>query len=287
MRARESLKKRFDERLSRSAINTAIEINDAGLVFGAGTVLARMRRDACGASRLDLYADWQRMATLLAAAYGRPLSPDVFLHIEGAFEQWRRGDKALANIRLAFARLPRLEDHSSVTRLFHAEDLLERGVSPRPLMLAFGFAPEVADLAKYDPNEPRVPAGSGRSSGQWTSGAAGSQQSAEAASPGPTISATAAVMGAASEHGTLAEALFVAVTSSEFLTGLAALGSAVGAASVLGTIFVPWQNRPFVEGPIPGDPALRYALDNDVRYPSLPSSNSGGRRGRCRRAQWP
>ena len=76
------------------------------------------------------HADRQRVVALLAAAYGRTISPDVLKHIEGASEQWRRGDKALANIRLAFARLPRLEDRGSIARLFHAEDLLERGVSP-------------------------------------------------------------------------------------------------------------------------------------------------------------
>ena len=262
MRARGSLKKRFKERLSRAAINTAIEINDAGLVFGAGTVLARMRRDKYGEPRLDLDANKGRIFALLAAAYGRPVSPDIFRHIEGASEQWRRGDKALANIRLAFARLPPLETRADAFRLFHAEDLLERSVSPRAMMRAFGVDPEVADLAKYDPNQPRVPAGSGRQSGEWTSGTGGSQNS-EPTSPGSALPAATAVVGAASEHGTLAEGLFGVVTGGEFLTGLAALGGIVGAAAVLGTIFVPWQDQPFVEGPIPGDPALRYSLDND------------------------
>ncbi|QXX74164.1 hypothetical protein MHY1_00972 [Methylovirgula sp. HY1] len=158
MRASEGLGKRFIERLQRGAISTAIEVNDAGLVFGAGTVLARMTRNKGGESVLDLNTDRQRIFALLAVAYGRVASPDAFRHIEGASEQWRRGDRALANIRLAFARLPRLEDRASVTRLFHAEDLLERGVSPRALMLVFGFDSVTADLAKYDPNQPRVEA---------------------------------------------------------------------------------------------------------------------------------
>ncbi len=172
MRSRETLRKRFDERLQRFPIGYAIEINDAGLVFGAGTVLARMTQDQCGAPVLDLDTDRQRIYALLAAAYGRTISPDVFKHIEGASEQWRRGDKALANIRLAFARLPRLEDRSDAYRLFHAEDLLDRGLSPRAVMTALGFDRAASDLGKYDPNQPRVPAGNGRQSGRWGDGGA-------------------------------------------------------------------------------------------------------------------
>ncbi|MHB8886092.1 MAG: hypothetical protein ACYC5H_13640 [Methylovirgula sp.] len=184
MRASNSLRKRFDARLQHSTINTAIEINDAGLVFGAGTVIGRMTRDNGDNPVLDLDADRQRIFALLAVAYGRAVSPDAFEHIEGASEQWRCGDKALANIRLAFARLPRLEDRASIARLFHAEDLLERGMSPRALMRAFGFDPEAADLLKYDPNQPRVPAGNGRSSGQWGDGS-GASRSAEPAHTRP------------------------------------------------------------------------------------------------------
>jgi len=139
-------------------------------MFGAGTVLAHMTRDKCDGVVLSLDADRQRISALLAAAYGRPVSPDVFRHIEGASEQWRRGDKVLANIRLAFARLPRLDDRADAYRLFRAEDLLDRGLSPRALMRMLGFDPAASDLAKYDPNQPRVPAGNGRQSGRWGNG---------------------------------------------------------------------------------------------------------------------
>ena len=265
--ARETLRKRFEERLRHRTIGCAIEINDAGLVLGAGTILARMTKDEGGEPILDLDADRQRTCALLAVVYGQIISPDVFRHIAGASEQWRRGDKVLAHIRLAFARLPRLKDRGDAYRLFVAETLLERGLSPRALMLALGFDPTASNLSKYDPDQPRVPAGSGSNSGQWTSGQANSQAagSASVTSRPITTGVRAAVaIAAAGESGTLAEGLYAAMTGSEFLTGLAVLGGVVGAAAVLGTIFVPWQKNAISEGTIPGETDLRYSLDDDT-----------------------
>ena len=71
-----------------------------------------MACDPFGSPILDLEEDGDRLLALLAAAYGRPASPDILRHVEGAASYWRRGEKALANIRLAFARLPRLEDRA-------------------------------------------------------------------------------------------------------------------------------------------------------------------------------
>jgi hypothetical protein len=74
--------------------------------------------------------------------------------------------KALAQIRLAFIGLPTI-DEMGAYRLFLAGVALEKGVEPRDLMKALGFP---RDLEKYNPDQPRVPAGTGRESGQWTSG---------------------------------------------------------------------------------------------------------------------
>jgi hypothetical protein len=43
-------------------------------------------------------------------------------------------------------------------------------MSPAALLKGLGFDAPARDLAKYDPNQPRVPAGSGRNSGRWGSG---------------------------------------------------------------------------------------------------------------------
>jgi hypothetical protein len=61
-------------------------------------------------------------------------------------------------------------------RLSLAAELIDAGVAPRELARELGLNPVQFGLSKYDENQPRVPAGSGRESGQWTSseGAAGS-----------------------------------------------------------------------------------------------------------------
>jgi hypothetical protein len=51
-------------------------------------------------------------------------------------------------------------------RLFAADELLELGVPPDTLMKAQGFDPASLALLKYSPDQPRVPAGHGRESGQ-------------------------------------------------------------------------------------------------------------------------
>lgn len=284
MRRGDILTKRFDERLRRGAFSTVIEINDTGLVFGAGTVLGRMTRDKRGDASLDLDADSQRIFALLAAAYGRAVSSDICRHIESASEQWRRGDKALANIRLAFARLPRLETRADAFRLFHAENLLERGVSPRALMLAFGFDPEAVDLAKYDPNQPRVPAGNGRQSGEWGDGGGASKP----AEPAHTRPASVTITPVATGSGRQGSAAFVG-----------AVATRVGATSLLEDIAPPLlaSLRTFVlrftvptavlgvpspnegiaaEGTLPDHPDVSYRLDRPEGMLTLSAKASNG-----------
>ena len=165
----DALKGRFEKRARSRPIAYAAEIGDDGLVPGAGTILARMTGDTLGETTFDLEQDEDRLPALLAAAHGRPMSPDLPRHLGEAFAHWRRGEKALANIRLAFAQIPRLGDRAGAYRLFLAEELLDAGMSPAALMKALGFDEPARRLAKYDPNQPRVPAGSGRNSGRWGS----------------------------------------------------------------------------------------------------------------------
>ncbi|MGH6840625.1 MAG: hypothetical protein ACREDV_00805 [Methylocella sp.] len=64
-------------------------------------------------------------------------------------------------------------------RLSLAAEQIDAGVAPRELAGELGLDPP-ASLVKYDPDQPRVPAGNGRESGQWTSsGDAASGDAAE------------------------------------------------------------------------------------------------------------
>ncbi|MGB6327256.1 MAG: hypothetical protein WBG11_16205 [Methylocella sp.] len=49
-----------------------------------------------------------------------------------------------------------------------AEALLDDGLPPREMLAELGLGRAMRLLDKYGPDQPRVPAGSGRESGQWT-----------------------------------------------------------------------------------------------------------------------
>lgn len=146
-------------------LQRSIELDESGLVLGAGTSL--VRRDPV-THRLDLSTDRDRCLALLAVVCGRPVAAGILDHVEAAGAHWQSGDKALANLRLVVAGLPKLDDPAHGYRLQAAAYLLDNGLSPRDLMKELGFDPSAVDLGKYDPDQPRVPAGSGRESGRWT-----------------------------------------------------------------------------------------------------------------------
>ena len=281
MDRQKTLRESFEKRTRSRPMAHAIEINDDGLVLGAGAILAHMTRDAFGSPVLALDADFERLQALLAAAHGLPTPPDLERHLEDACAYWRRGDRALANIRLALAQIPRLEERADAYRLFLAEGLLDDGLPPRDLMKALGFEPPRRRLEKYDPRQPRVPAGSGRTSGRWTSGEPG----AAATTPAPTPPASTLLPPAlgfvtASGPRTLYEALFGAGPAARgFLAALGRFAARLdGPALVLGAIFIPSPNRVVSEGAVAGAPDLSYAWNRDEGSLRLYRDDGAGRR---------
>jgi hypothetical protein len=290
------LRERFEKRLWSKPVSYSAEIDDDGLILGAGTILARMTRDAFGAPVLAVQEDEDRLLALLAAAHGRPASPELQRHLESASDYWRRGEKALANIRLAYAALPRLVDHADAYRLFLAEKLLDDGVSPGTLMKGLGFEPAARDFIKYNPNQPRVPAGNGRNSGRWGSAGGAAQEnsasthtvapaatqnaaSAQALAPAAARAAgSAEISSAARGAGTLAQGLFEAVDSSAFLAGLGRLAATAGGPAVmLGAIFIPAPAGRVSEGRVPGEPDLLYSFDEPAGTLHLYHEGENGR----------
>ncbi len=157
-------------RVARSGWLTRAELTDGGVALGTRTILA-----------YSLYAprdetDHDRLVVLLAAAYRGRVDAATPARIAKAITLWRRGDKALAAIHLALARLPPIEPDDAY-RLHLADLALDGGVTPEALLQAFGHADATARLFKYDQAEPRVPAGGGPHGGEWT-GAGGTDGAA-------------------------------------------------------------------------------------------------------------
>ncbi len=149
-------------------VRPRMEITGEGLMLGAGTILAKTTRAERGAPRLAL-DDKARAMALLVTAYERPIAPYVLEKIGRAAELWNEGEKALAHIHLAHAGLPPCTDEQAL-RLFVADELLNSGVAPAELMKAQGFDLSPMALLKFNPDQPRVLAGSGRESREWSGG---------------------------------------------------------------------------------------------------------------------
>lgn len=249
----EELRKSFEEHAWQVPFNALPIIRERGIILGHGTVLARMGCNRHREFLLTLHLDEGRLLSLLSAVYGRQVSPDVMHHISRASEQWRRGDRVMAQIELAYARFPRLETKEDAFRLFLADALLRQGMTPQRLMRELGFDPS---LLKYDDTEPREPAGDVKLSGEWVK--LGDDASGD--------------VSAASEIARLAGgASFLENAAPGVLLGLARLIARCSIpTAIAGALLIPDSNSGLIqEGEVPGFPGVRYRLDNPERHLSI------------------
>jgi hypothetical protein len=167
----DQLRRDWEARVRTVSIEPAPGITDAGLVLGAGTVLARRITGRQGRSALAIDGNEERILALLAVAYGRAVEAETISAIRRASEQYARGEIALALIHLARAGLPGLADpKDAARRLFIGDALLQDRLTPRDLLEMSGIDPCGMDWVEKDfnPNEPRIPPGNGIESGEWT-----------------------------------------------------------------------------------------------------------------------
>ena len=180
-------------RRSPRSYREALCFNTDQLELGAGTVLAKIRSTADGVAGDggDL-----RLTALLSVAYGPAVAAGALGHIRAAIARRKAGDLATADLHLALSRLDRLRDPEEASRrLFMADGLMRGGVSPEAILEVLQeAAAESADLRNYNPDQPRVPAGSGRQSGEWST-------SNSAAAP-PPVKPVAAPQPQSSQTGT-------------------------------------------------------------------------------------
>jgi hypothetical protein len=233
-------------------IYPVLHLASEGLILGAGTVLVPAQ-EARQLTSLD--GREARVLALLSAAYGKAVAPAVLGNIARAADAWRRGDDCLAYIHLAHSRLPELQDsYEAARRLFLAEGFLEAGGNPRGVLEALNLdAAHIDAIEKvYNPAEPRVPAGSGRTSGQWTR--------------------LLSVLGDLS-----AEAAEQLESFALRLLG-ASLSEGAAAAAAFGLLFIPSPNDLSVEGEVAGLPGLSYAWNRDESTLHLTYDNPDGGR---------
>jgi hypothetical protein len=236
-------------------IRPAMTFTDQGLVLGADTVLL----PAHGPHRLhSLQGREAQVLALLSAAYGKAVAPAVLGNIERAAKSWGDGEECLAYIHLAHSRLQAPDDvRAAAYRLFVAEHAMKAGLSPSAVFEALSIGRSDIDAVEkaYNPEEPRVPAGSGRTSGQWTDNEQTSgdhkenEETAEEKPPGSSL-AEAPVPPAA---GFLAE-LTAAQVAELGAYALRILGPAGAATAVFGLLFIPSPNNVRVEGEVPEIP---------------------------------
>jgi hypothetical protein len=168
----EQLNKAWAERRKSTAIDAGMRFSDEGLVFGAGTVLAPASDSARDVSIDPLEP---RLIALLTAAHLSRPTARALTHLGKAAESWRNGEDPLASMHLVLSKLERLRNpEADACRLFIADGLLKMGVEPNVVVDAIESGGDAfGGLEKeYNPEEPRVPVGSGRESGQWTTGGA-------------------------------------------------------------------------------------------------------------------
>jgi hypothetical protein len=169
----EALEARWRSLDAGRASELEMRFSDAGLIMGVDTVLAR-----AGGSARDIPIDVtdSRLLALLAVAHLRAPTPSGLAHVRKAAERWSGGEDALARMHLALSRLAQLERPAAdARRLFLADGLLDTGLDAGTLVRALDLeAPPARLVSKYSPDQPRVPAGSGRTSGEWTTGSGSS-----------------------------------------------------------------------------------------------------------------
>ena len=168
-----TLAKPREARDPRAPLHLSMMFDGDALVLGAGTRLG-FARPSLFLREGDREAfDKARVSALLAVTYGRAITASELVYIRKALEREAEGQTPLALVHLALAGLPKLEfDGEAAWRLSAADGLIKGGMAPATMLEALGLGPGANEpLGRaYNPDQPRVPAGNGTVSGQWTSG---------------------------------------------------------------------------------------------------------------------
>jgi hypothetical protein len=141
----------------RETFRASVTCTREGLILGAGTRLARAVK-----------GEEARALGLLSVTFDRALPASVLENLKRAETEFHAGDLAKSAMHIALANLPPLAERGSAYRLHIAAALVDQGcLTPLDLMRACELdTREVEALTKYNPDQPRVPAGNS-DGGQW------------------------------------------------------------------------------------------------------------------------
>ena len=167
-------------RVAEHGWSPKVDLSDGAVVLGAGTVLATTRDGR--------EAGHDRLVALLATAYRGRIPAAAPAQIWKALDAWQQGERFIAAAHIAYASLPTLNADDAY-RLSLADFALSRGMAPNNLLKELGYADLAIGLLKYDPTQPRVPAGQGSNSGQWTKDTSSDSNSAPSRSNGAPTAA--------------------------------------------------------------------------------------------------
>ena len=258
-------------------IQPAMTFTAEGLVLGADTVLL----PAASPRRLQsLQGQEVHLLALLSAFHGRPTAPSALRNIERAAKAWSEGDDCLAYIHLAHAGLSRPQDlQPGAYRLQMAQCAVKHGALPRAVFEALHFDARYIDAVEkaYSPMEPRVPAGSGRTSGEWTDGeSAGEGDVAREQTVGEGITGPSLLARMPLPAPSFLGELNAAQSAELGAYALRLLGPVGAAAAAFGLLFFPSFNDVRVEGEVPEIPGLRYSWNRDETVLHLTYDRVGG-----------
>ena len=243
-----------------------------GLMLGAGTILV----PAEGTRKLkSLKGREQQVLALLSAAYNTAVAPSVLGNIERAAKSWSEGDDFTAHIHLAHTGLRALDDFSMAAhRLRMAKGALDHGASPRAVFEVLHLDARYVDTLekRYNPAQPRVPAGH-PDGGQWTSGdwadgekagenAAVGEKPAGAETQGSSVFARMPLP-ASAPATSFFSSLDAAQAARLGLFAVRMMTLAGGAAAVFGLLFIPSPDNVHVEEDVEGLPGWRYSWNRD------------------------
>jgi len=212
--------------------------------------------------------DREEIEALLSRAYRKNITADRLMPGRATVAAaLNANDPCLARIAAVHLRIPDLPDRSARDSLEAEDNFVKYARTP-----AIGEPRKVdsssidATEKLYNPDEPRVPAGSGRTSGQWTR---------DDGAPGNSLLGGFAVPAAA----TLADLTASAAESlGEFALRFLAPRLGSPAAAAFGLLFIPSRNDIGIEGGVEGVPGFHYAWNRDESLLHFTYDDADGKR---------